>query len=335
MVQVSFTNEYVKKDAARFEKVKVEKGETDRVAIVTAPERYFVHQMNMPDVDIASGEVIMETMKNAKGEEYEREKTEFVGSYICTGKDEVVGGPDGFDAENCTLCAAIKEHGDKKFRRPEPKYACYVIKYRVNGSGEVQLDPFQAELLLWVFTQNRFENIIRIANEHGDPMKLDLLLGPCKNTTFQAYDIAAGGKCHWRADKDRMEIVAKMLQSNKVNTDEGKQITKNTVARTYTPTQAEMAINKVLDRHNLIGKPGGLGGTTASAIEFGGVASASKQAEQGSSWGESSKSEDATPDFLKEDSSKEEPKAEASAEASSDDDGDEELSFDDIMAQLG
>lgn len=334
MVQVSFTSDYVKKDAARFEKLKVEKGATDRVAIVTAPQRFYVHQMNMPEVDVATGEVVMETMKNAKGEEYDREKTEFVGSYICTGKDEVVGGPDGFDAENCTLCAAIKDHGDKKFRRPEPRYASYVIRYKVNGSGEVQLDPFQAELLLWSMSQNRFENIVRIANEHGDPMKLDLLLGPCKNATFQAYEISAGGKCYWREDEERMKVVAGLLKSNKVDTEEGKQITRNSIARTYTPTQAEMAINKVLDRHNLIGKPGGLGGTTASAIEFGGVASASKQAEQGSSWGDSSKSEDSTPDFLKDDSpKKEEPKAEASAEASSDDD--EELSFDDIMAQLG
>ena len=202
MAIVSFTQEFQKPKFNGFEKLKVEKGSTDRVAIVTAPERFYVHQMNMPIV-LPDGEIEQEEMKNAKGEPYLRDKTEFVGAYLCTGKDENITGPDGFDPENCTLCAAIKEHGADKFRRPEPKFACYVIRYKMNSSGEPQLDPFQAELLLWVMTQHRFDQIVSIANEHGDPMKLDLLLGPCKNTLFQAYEIAAGGKCYWRADAER------------------------------------------------------------------------------------------------------------------------------------
>lgn len=296
MAIVSFTNEYKRQENKYFEKVRVEKGDTDRVAVVTAPERFYVHQMNMPVV-LPNGEVEQETLKNAKGEDYQRDKTEFVGAYLCKGKDEALATLDGFDPDNCELCAAIKEYGDTKFRRPEPKYACYVVKYRINTNGEPQLDPFQVELLLWVMTQHRFDQIVRIANEHGDPMKLDLLLGPCKNTLFQAYDIAAGGKCYWRENEDRVKFVASLIKSNKIDTDEGKEVTKNTVARSFTPTSAEMAINKVLERHALIGKDMASVPATAGSIDFGGAASASREAESAQGWttpaGESTVSADA------------------------------------------
>lgn len=326
MAIVSFTQEFQKPKFNGFEKLRVEKGSTDRVAVVTAPERFYVHQMNMPIV-LPDGEIEQEEMKNAKGEPYLRDKTEFVGAYLCTGKDENITGPDGFDPENCTLCAAIKEHGDDKFRRPEPKFACYVIRYKMNSSGEPQLDPFQAELLLWVMTQHRFDQIVSIANEHGDPMKLDLLLGPCKNTLFQAYEIAAGGKCYWRADAERVKLVASLIKSNKVDTDEGKQVTRNTVARSYTPTSAQMAINKVLDRFALIGVDQTKAPATATSMEFGGAAASSREAEKTDVWSSSETSTDSAPDFTKD--------AAPAAEDSKVDDDDSVDNFDDILSQLG
>ena len=327
MAIVSFSQEYSKPKFNGFEKLRVEKGNTDRVAIVSPPERFYVHQMNMPVV-LPDGEVEQETLNNAKGESYQRDKTEFVGAYLCTGKDEAISGLDGFDPENCALCAAIKTHGDSKFRRPEPKYACYVIRYKMNSAGEAQLDPFQVELLLWVFTQNRFENIVRVANEHGDPMKLDLLLGPCKNTLFQAYDIAAGGKCYWREDDSRVKYVASLVKSNKIDSDEGKQITRNTVARSYTPTSAEMAINKVLERHALIGVDQTKAPATATSIEFGGAAASSREAEKAATWTPSETTTDSAPDFAKD--------ADSPSEDSATDDGDEGVeNFDDILKQLG
>lgn len=330
MAQVSFTSNFTTRVENYADKLKVEpQGSTARVSIVTAPERFYVHQINMPIVDPATGETEKDTRENRKGEKYEVDKTEFVGAYLCTGDDEALESFDRFDPENCVFCNAIKEHGDTKFRRPEPKYASWVIKYKVNSSGEVQLDPFQVEMSLWVMSQGRFDSIVRVANEHGDPMKLDLLLGPVKSVQFQNYEISPGGKCYWREDKDRQKFVASLLKSNKVGTDEGDEIVKNTVARTASATTAEMTINKVLDRHAMIGRPASAGPATAGAIEFGGAAEASRKAEkEEGSWSAPKENHSApAPDFV-EDTSKE-------TNESAVDDDDDLNDFEDILAQLG
>lgn len=325
-MKVSFDNSFKRKSVERFDKLKVEKGETDRVGIITAPDRFYVHTLNMPVIDPATGEVVMETRQNARGESYEVESTEFVGSYLCNGDQEkIADGADGFDPDNCALCAAIKEHGDKKFRRPEPKYACYVIKYKLNSRGEPQLDPFQAELFLWVYTQNRFEKIIAVANEHGDPLKLDLLLGPCKNAQFQAYEIGAGGKCYWREDKDRQKYVASLIKSTGIGTEENDEVVRNTVGRKMTETSVEMDINKVLERHAAIGKPAS--GGTATQMDFGG----------NSGWNTNPEKTE-KPDFAQEDTSSKPPAwggVDDDSSEGSDDEGNDDLDdFDAIMAQL-
>lgn len=324
-MKVSFTNDFKKKSVERFEKLRVEKGDTDRVGIVTAPERFYVHQLNMPVV--LDGEIVQETLKNAKGEEYDRDKLEFVGAYLCQGDETVLSESlDGFDAANCALCAAIKEHGDQKFRRPEPRYACYVVRYALDAHDEPKLDPFQVELKLWVFSQNRFENIIRIANEHGDPMKLDLLLGPCKNTTFQAYEIAAGGKCYWLAESDRKKHVAALAKSEGVGTPENDEVVKNTVARQFSANQAEMDIAKILERWSLVGKTGS--SNTALDMDFGGaVASSQKADSEEGGWSFDKKEESKPPAFADDDSDDED------SSDDSDDDGPQD--FESLLASLG
>lgn len=331
-MKVSFTDEYVKKDTRRFPKFRVEqKGDTDRIVIVSSPELYYVHSINMPVIDPATGEKIMEKRENpSSGNTWEVPKEEFVSEMLCKGDPEIVSGPDGVDPEGCPLCAAYVENAGK-FKKPTPKYAAVVARYKTAPEDTTpQLDPFQAEILVWVLTQKRFEKVIAIAKEFGDPVgKLDLLCGPCKNVKMHNYEIAASGKCVYANSEDARDFINRAIQSSGLSAD----VIKTTVANQQTEVGVKMAVNKVLERYALEGR-GSVGGGAVD-VEFNALAVDSHKAAESaedSPWGAASpSSEAATPDFLDKpaEAKEEAPKAEAPAVSD-----DKPVSLDDILAGL-
>lgn len=333
-MKVSFSDQYKKNDFHKAPKLKVLKGAVDRVVILTQPDRHYVHQISMPIINPETGERVKETKKNAKGEEYEVDKMEFVSSTLCTGNQEVVAGPDGVDPENCPLCAAYVEHAGK-FPKPQPKFASLVAKYKT-GEGEdttPQLDPFVAEVLLWVFTQNRFEKILAIAKEHGDPVqKKDLLCGPCNNELFQNYEVSVAGRCVYAESEDAKKFILASVKSSGID----ETLIKSTIAAAPTDVNVKITINKVLERLALEGR--GASGGTAVDLEFNGLAAdshnISERTESADPWGALDAKEAVTPDFVESTpASAEVPKTEAPASAPASDAT--PASLEDILAQLG
>lgn len=330
-MQVDFSDKYVKKENKRGPKFRVEeKGAVDRIVIVSPPELYYVHSINMPIIDPQTGEKVKETRESPNGNTWEVDKEEFVSEMLCKGDPEVVSGPDGVDPEGCQLCAAYVENAGK-FKRPTPKYACVVARYKTGPAEDTtpQTDPFQAEALVWVLTQKRFEKVIAIAREHGDPVgKLDLLCGPCKNVKMHNYEIAAAGKCLYAASEEARDFIHRSVKSSGIT----EEVIKSTIANVQTEVGVKMALNKVLERYALEGH-GAVGGGAVD-VEFNALAVDShKAAESASDGGWGAASSDTTPDFLDKPTEastppEESPKAEATASDT------KTPSLDDILAGL-
>jgi len=337
-MQVSFTDTaLLKKDNKKAPKFRVEnKGDTDRIVIISPPELYYVHGINMPVIDPQTGEKIMETRENpSNGNTWEVPKEEFVSEMMCSGNPKVVSEADGVDPDGCTICAAYVENPGK-FKKPVPKYACVVARYKTAFEETTpQLDPVQAEILVWVLTQKRFEKIFAIAKEYGDPVgKLDLLCGPCKNVKMHNYEIAAAGKCAYKESEEVQEFVARALKSSGITND----VIKSTVAYAQTEVSVKMAISKVLERYALEGH-GAVGGGAVD-VEFNALAADSHKAAESASgdspWGAVSSPVASAPDFVEKpaEAAVPAPKAEE-APAPAPATESKPVSLDDILAGLG
>lgn len=271
-MRIDFTAENKSKGNARYPKLALEKGETARVALLEAPLLKYVHVLKMPIVDPATGEQMKVEAKNAKGEVYEKDADEFVAQMVCTGDLSVVR-ENEVDPANCPACKDVVEHADK-FKAPDAKYVAHAIKYKVQPGTVQPQNPFQVELTLWVMTQNKFDKVINISTEFGDPRTIDLQLGPCNNATFQNYEMAAcNGQAVWMQQESNKQFVGQLMTANAAD----EETMANTIAQPLSPTRYGADAAKVIERCGMLGRPQG---QTPANMEFGGIAQASNQMAQ-------------------------------------------------------
>lgn len=245
MVKLTFNSSNKKDTGGDFPALKLIHGEKARIlCIEPEPEVGFIHNLRAPAV-LADGTPVMEKVKTKGGGMVDRQKMDFIGRHLCFGNIETLLEPAGRDPQNCITCAKSVEHADM-IDPPQRKFAMHVVKYKViPGSFNVQT-PFQAELLVWAFTDKRFGQISDIAEEHGDLRSRDLMLGPCENADYQNYDIAVAGKAVWAETPEYTEFVKVLYASNK--------IPDLTVAigRKVEPTMAAEDIQKVIMRYQMV-----------------------------------------------------------------------------------
>ena len=271
-MRISFSPENKSKDTYGYPKLMLDKDEPARIALMEEPVLRFVHSINKPLVDPVTGEHAKETKKNSKGEEYAADAYDFVANLLCTGSPEVIQDPANFDRidpENCLLCKATAENIGK-FKSPQPKYAAHVIRYKTQPGTVTPQEPFQADLLLWVLNSSKFDKIVDLAQEHGDPRKVDLILSGCKSKIFQNYEISPGTAAFWLQTPDRVAFVQALYAGNKADDA----VIYRTIGREMPASGVQGIIDQVMERWNAIGKPQVM---TMVHNEFQGVANASRQ----------------------------------------------------------
>lgn len=218
MGRISFAVEN-KKSAASFDypKMKLEKGESARVAILEEPWMEYVHTLRKPV--LLNGVPQMETKQNRKGEDYQTYKLEFVSKPLCTG-DQGILDDKGSDPEHCVMCAAAKENPDIT-SAPQRRYAVHAVRYKLKGGNvNTLMDPYSVDIEVWSFT-DRIMGILIDANEtwgeDGGLKEHDLFLGPCENANFQKFDINVAPKAFYRKNKETAQHTIEALKSGQLD----------------------------------------------------------------------------------------------------------------------
>lgn len=239
MVKMDFNSENKAKSDFDFPKLYLDHGERARIVCIEAqPEVEFVHTLKAPA--IVNGEVVMEKVKAKDGSISERPKTDFVGRHICFGLPNILFNKDkgGKDPANCPTCAAANQND--AIGAAQRRMAMHVVQYKVQpGKFQIQT-PFQAELVVWSFTDRTYNTLTDIAEEHGDLRMKDLLLGPCENKMFQNFDIQVGGTAEWLAEEGRTAFVKSLYAENKLDD------LQPAIARKVSREMAQEDIQKVL-----------------------------------------------------------------------------------------
>jgi len=129
------------------------------------------------------------------------------GSFICLGDPKVLG-QEGYD-DNCPLCEAARTYSC--VGQSSRRFLSYIFKYRTTKKGVLE-KPLSASLLLWVFGEGVYSNLVKKREEWGDLRKHDLLLGPCQAERFQKFSIEICSDALWLKDE---QLKAMFIQTYK------------------------------------------------------------------------------------------------------------------------
>lgn len=209
MAKVSFGSEYKTKSVFDFPKLQLDKGERARICVIDpAPEMEYVHTLRK--IVTENGKPII-TTEDFFGKTKDVPKMDFVGQRICLGDPDVLA-KSGVDPD-CPACKASLENG--AVDAPKRRYAIQIVRYKTKPGSFNVSKPFQLELLAWVVSDNRFNQLIDVKEEHGNLSATDLNLGPCENKTFQKFEISVGAQCAWRATEETKAYSAEVIKENK------------------------------------------------------------------------------------------------------------------------
>lgn len=254
MPKVSLSSENKVAQFSEYPKLSLEHGERALiVCIEPEPTVEFKHTLRAPEIG-PNGKVIKEVKQNNKGEEYEATQMEFVGQHLCFGDFGTVQ-DKGVDPDNCPTCRAAED--EEGITPPTPHYAMHVIKYSLQPGGWTLREPFNVDLVAWVFSPSRLNTIIDFATEWGDLRQHDLKLGPCENKKFQKYDINVSANAQWLmgesedAIKIRKNIVAQTYTNNQCAD------LSTLIARRISKADALGDVQKIIERMNQVYNRGG------------------------------------------------------------------------------
>lgn len=194
MAKMSFSAANKASDQENFPKLKLDQDETARIAIYDEPEVGFVHNLRAPK--IVNGEVQYKIVETKNGPDRQME-FDFVGNPICLGDFNVLQ-ERGIDPKNCPACKAAQEAPDM-FQAPKRRFAMHVFQYQTNGTSK-PTKAFQGSVKVWAFTDQKFSEIIDLAEEapEGDIKNVDLILGPCENKLFQKFKMISSPMVKWQ-----------------------------------------------------------------------------------------------------------------------------------------
>ena len=245
MPRIPMTDENKKQTSESYPSLKYKTGEKGRVCFIeTEPNVIYVHEHRMPVV--INGEIQKE-LKKGKNGDYEKDKTEYAGKYACDGRYEVVA-KEGTDPEQCTQCKWAIEH-PSMFSLPKRRFGLHVLKYKTIPGTSTVANPFSAELVLYQFTDFKFDALVDLQKEHKDLRVKDLTVN-CINGEMNNFDFQIGGSCEWIADDSRKAYVKELLSSNMAEDVDA------LLARKATKTDLAMTLDKVQGRWSLVGKTG-------------------------------------------------------------------------------
>lgn len=211
MPLMNITSENKVSSGLNFEKFTLDQGETARLVCLQTPPYYdWVHTLRKPF--ISEGEIVLTAKERRDGSTYEVPKLDFVSRTICMGNPEVLN-TDGYDSESCPICALALENPDWQLAA-QRRFAMNVFQYNTDTKGKLR-KPFHGNIVIWAFTDQIFNKLVDISdNMGGDLRKIDLVVGPCTNKTFQKAEITASTECAWLTDDDTKKLTTEIVNEN-------------------------------------------------------------------------------------------------------------------------
>lgn len=229
MPRITFTQEVgPTKSASAFPKLKLANGETARIVCLEEPVMAYVHTLEKPM--IRNGEAVMEKKKRKDGQEYTKNAMKYVSSFLCLGDEDVMA-ERGVDPENCPACKASTRSDEVK--APKPKYAMNILRYSTKpGSAEVS-SPFNVQVEAWVFSNQQFSQIRKLALEGWKLQEHDLILGPCQDETYQRFEVVLSQQAHWMVTEDNKKRSLVTFKENKASDGDLETLCARKVERKY------------------------------------------------------------------------------------------------------
>lgn len=214
MPQIDWTPEHKRTTNVEFNRLKLKVGEKARIVCLEKPTFTWVHTMRAPKVVDGLANKVMKKRKD--GTEYADWDMDFIGRPQCLG-DLATIAEDGMDPVNCPVCARAKE--SEECAPPERRFAMNIIRYNTKADGNL-VSPFGCSSLVWTFTENNFNKLLDLAQEHaetGGIVGKDLILGPCQPPeNYQKFDLAVGAKNVWESDENVKKTVIETHNQNRV-----------------------------------------------------------------------------------------------------------------------
>lgn len=98
------------------------------------------------------------------------------GNWMCLGNPEVLkGNAPHSDPANCGMCQMVAE-GHPYVEKAKRKWLVQVFRYATDPSGAQPLQPFTMGLVVWVFSDKQYRQLLEIQNQWGPIRDRDLLL---------------------------------------------------------------------------------------------------------------------------------------------------------------
>ncbi len=227
MPKSTFAASNVRRSGTDFPTLRLEKqGDHARVKLMESDPTYeWVHTLRKMKLSPVTGRPVMKTIQVGKeGEKEDKEvfDLDFVGTPICFGNDDILE-DKGVDVDHCPICKAAMDYPDLYdcVAKPERKWAVHVYRYATKGSTTQPIDPLSGEIRVWKMSDNRYARVVSVLEEFapnvdGDPLRVDLTLGPCNNTKFQNYEVQGSPRCALANSADDWARAESIFASNHV-----------------------------------------------------------------------------------------------------------------------
>lgn len=216
MPRITFTTEVgPAKSGSAFPKLRLADGETARIVCLEEPVMAYVHTLEKPQ--IRNGQAVMEEKKRKDGTPYTKNAMKYVSSFLCLGDDDVMS-ERGVDPDNCPACKASTRSDEVK--APKPKYAMNVLRYTTKPGSPEPSSPFNVQVEAWVFSNQQFSAIRKLALEGWKLQEHDLVLGPCQDETYQRFEIVLSQRAAWMESEDNKKRSVNTFKENKAAAEE-------------------------------------------------------------------------------------------------------------------
>lgn len=210
MPRTTFAPENKREDSSTFPKLSLEKDERARiVCIEQEPIFEWVHNLKAPQ--IVNNKPVYRPVEQRDGSVRQEMQFDFIGRPICLGEYGVIQ-DKGLDVDGCPVCAEAAK--GNFVRPPERRFAFHVVRYATKPGGFEVQTPFQAQVLVWAFTEKMFSKLSDFTTEFGDMRLRDLMLGPCTNKMFQNFEVMPSNSAAWLANETNKKFVAELYKEN-------------------------------------------------------------------------------------------------------------------------
>jgi hypothetical protein len=211
MPQIDWKPEFKRTTSLEFDRLKLKVGEKARIILLELPTFTWVHTLRAPKIVDGRANKVIKRRKD--GTEYADWDMDFIGRPQCLG-DHATIAEDAVDPKNCPICARAQESDEVD--APERRFAINVIRYNTKADGTLTV-PFSCTCVVWTFTENNYNKLTDIAQENGNLVGRDLILGPCQAPeAFQKFDIATGARNYWQESEEQKQTVLQTHKNNRI-----------------------------------------------------------------------------------------------------------------------